>query len=160
MKDQLPTALRSPAAAVPALPGRFASLAGNVRWVVCGLLFLGVTKNYMDRQVLGVLKAPPANLRPATLLLGLATAAHPGFSANLYTLTSDLFPSRAVGSVVGIGGMTGALGGMLIAQVVGHVLEWTGYAIPFFIAAVAYLAALAAIHVLSPRLEPARIAAE
>jgi len=98
-------------------------------------------------------------LWPATLLIGLAAAAHQGFSANLFTLTSDLFPSRAVGSVVGIGGMAGAIGGMLIAQIVGHVLQWTGsYMIPFYIAASAYLIALVLIHSLSPRLEPAPIA--
>ena len=102
-----------------------------------------------------------SGLWPTTILIGLAAAAHQGFSANLYTLTSDLFPSRAVGSVVGIGGMAGAIGGMLIAQVVGHVLQWTNsYTIPFFIAASAYLLALLLIHVLSPRLEPAHIAQE
>jgi len=100
-------------------------------------------------------------LWPATLLIGLAAAGHQGFSANLYTLTSDLFPARAVASVVGIGGMAGAIGGMLIAQVVGHVLQWTNsYAIPFFIAATAYLVALLCIHVISPRLTPAAISAE
>jgi len=99
-----------------------------------------------------------SGLWPATLLIGLAAAAHQGFSANLFTLTSDLFPSRAVGSVVGIGGMAGAVGGMLIAQVVGHVLQWTNsYMIPFFIAAAAYSIALVLIHTLSPKLEPARI---
>jgi ACS family hexuronate transporter-like MFS transporter len=100
-----------------------------------------------------------SGLWPATLLIGLAAAGHQGFSANLFTLTSDLFPSRAVGSVVGIGGMAGAVGGMLIAQIVGHVLQWTNsYMIPFFIAASAYLIALLIIHWLSPQLEPARIA--
>jgi MFS transporter, ACS family, aldohexuronate transporter len=99
-----------------------------------------------------------SGLWPATLLIGLAAAAHQGFSANLFTLTSDLFPSRAVGSVVGIGGMAGAVGGMLIAEVVGHVLQWTNsYMIPFFIAASAYIVALLAIHLLSPRLAPAEI---
>ena len=97
----------------------------------------------------------------ATILIGLAAAGHQGFSANLYTLTSDLFPTRAVASVVGIAGMTGAIGGMLIAQVVGHVLQWTGsYAIPFFIAASAYFAALLCVHLLSPRLAPAPIGAD
>jgi MFS transporter, ACS family, hexuronate transporter len=97
-------------------------------------------------------------LWPATLLIGLAAAGHQGFSANLYTLTSDLFPSRAVASVVGIGGMVGAIGGMLIAEIVGHVLQWTNsYMIPFFIAASAYLIALLLIHTLSSRLEPAVI---
>jgi len=71
-----------------------------------------------------------------------------------------MFPARAVGSVVGIGGMAGAIGGMLIAKVVGYALQWTGsYMIPFFMAGSAYLLAVAAIHVLSPRLEPAIIRA-
>ena len=97
-------------------------------------------------------------LWPATLLIGLAAAGHQGFSANLFTLTSDLFPSRAVGSVVGIGGMAGAIGGMLIAQIVGHVLQWTNsYMIPFLIAASAYLVALLVIHFLSPHLAPAEL---
>jgi MFS transporter, ACS family, hexuronate transporter len=99
-----------------------------------------------------------SGLWPATLLIGLAAAGHQGFSANLFTLTSDLFPSRAVGSVVGIGGMLGAIGGMMIAEIVGHVLQWTNsYMIPFFMAASAYLIALLLIHTLSPRLEPAVI---
>lgn len=99
-----------------------------------------------------------SGLWPAVLLIGLAAAGHQGFSANLFTLTSDLFPSRAVASVVGIGGMAGAVGGMLIAKIVSYVLQWTGsYKIPFLIAGSAYLLALAIIHVLSPRLEPARI---
>jgi MFS transporter, ACS family, hexuronate transporter len=99
-----------------------------------------------------------SGLWPATFLIGLAAAGHQGFSANLFTLSSDLFPSRAVASVVGIGGMAGAIGGMLIAEIVGHVLQWTGsYMIPFFIAASAYMVALLFIHLLSPRLLPAQI---
>lgn len=94
----------------------------------------------------------------AVVLIGLAAACHQGFSANLYTLTSDMFPARAVGSVTGIGGMAGAIGGFLIAKVVGHVLQWTGsYMIPFVMAGVAYLVALAVIHALAPGLEPARL---
>ncbi|MFZ0522368.1 MAG: MFS transporter [Candidatus Acidiferrales bacterium] len=101
-----------------------------------------------------------SGLWPATLVIGLAAAGHQGFSANLFTLASDLFPSRAVGSVVGIGGMTGAIGGMLIAEIVGHVLQWTGsYVVPFFIAASAYLIALGFIQILSPALAPAPIGA-
>jgi ACS family hexuronate transporter-like MFS transporter len=99
-----------------------------------------------------------SGLWPAVLLIGLAAAGHQGFSANLYTLTSDLFPKRAVGSVMGIAGMAGAVGGMLIAKIVGYVLQWTGsYMIPFLIAGSGYLLALAAIQILTPRLEPARI---
>jgi MFS transporter, ACS family, hexuronate transporter len=94
----------------------------------------------------------------AVLLIGLAAAAHQGFSANLFTLTSDMFPSQAVGSVVGIGGMAGAIGGMLIAKVIGYTLQWTGrYMVPFLIAAIAYPVALAIIHLLTPRLEPAQV---
>src|SRR6184192_104427 len=94
----------------------------------------------------------------AVLLIGLAAACHQGFSANLYTITSDMFPAQAVGSVTGIGGMAGAIGGLFIAAVVGHVLQWTGsYMIPFVIAGSAYLIALGMIQLLSPRLEPARL---
>jgi ACS family hexuronate transporter-like MFS transporter len=94
----------------------------------------------------------------AVLLIGLAAACHQGFSANLFTLTSDMFPARAVGSVVGIGGMAGAIGGLFIATVVGHVLQWTGsYRVPFLMAGSAYLLALVIIHALVPRMEPAKI---
>ena len=96
-----------------------------------------------------------ASLWPAVLLIGLAAAAHQGFSANLLTLPTDLFPARAVGSAVGIGGMAGAIGGMLIAQAAGHILALTGsYTSLFACAAFAYLCALAVIHVLVPRLDP------
>jgi ACS family hexuronate transporter-like MFS transporter len=94
----------------------------------------------------------------AVLLIGLAAAGHQGFSSNLFTLPSDLFPAEAVGSVVGLGGTCGAIGGMLMAKVVGYVLQWTGsYKIPFLIAGFAYFVALALIQTLSPRLEPASI---
>ena len=94
----------------------------------------------------------------AVSLIALAAAAHEGFSANLFTLPSDMFPARAIASVVGIGGMAGAVGGMLIAKIVGYALQWTGsYMIPFLIAAFAYLLALAAIQLLSPKLEPVSI---
>jgi ACS family hexuronate transporter-like MFS transporter len=90
----------------------------------------------------------------AVAIVGLAAAAHQGFSANIFTTASDMFPRHAVGSVVGIGGMAGAVGGMLIATVVGHVLQWTGsYLVPFAIAGLTYLVAVAVVHLLAPRLE-------
>jgi MFS transporter, ACS family, hexuronate transporter len=96
-----------------------------------------------------------SNLWMAVALVSVAAAAHQGWSANLFTTASDMFPRRAVGSVVGIGGMAGAVGGMLIAKAVGYVLEWTGSYVPiFFLAGSAYLVALAVIHSLVPRLEP------
>ena len=98
------------------------------------------------------------SLWAAVLLIALAAAGHQGFSANLFTLPSDLFPAQAVASVVGIGGMAGAIGGMLIAKIVGYALQWTGsYMVPFLIAGSAYLLALAAIQILSPNLDPTTI---
>lgn len=93
------------------------------------------------------------NLWVAVLVIGIATAAHQAFSANLYTLPSDLFPRAAVGSVVGIGGTVGAVGGMLMAKYAGYVLDSIGsYAPLFFVAGSAYFVALLLVHVLSPRL--------
>ena len=89
-------------------------------------------------------------------LISIAAAAHQGWSANLFTLVSDTFPRQAVGSVVGLGGMAGAVGGMMIAWVTGRILQATGSYVPVFLmAAFAYLTALAIIHLLTPRLEPA-----
>jgi len=94
----------------------------------------------------------------AVALISLATAAHQGWSANCFTLASDMFPREAVGSVVGLGGMAGAVGGMLIAKVVGYVLQMTGsYTIVLTMAGAAYLLALAYVQLLTPKLEPARL---
>jgi MFS transporter, ACS family, hexuronate transporter len=102
--------------------------------------------------------AKASNLWVAVALVSLAAAAHQGWSANLFTLTSDMFPRRAVGSVVGMGGMAGSIGGMLIALVVGEILQQTGsYVIIFVIAGSAYLVALLIIHLLAPRLRPAPV---
>jgi len=97
----------------------------------------------------------------SVILIGIAAAAHQGWSANLFTLSSDMFPKQAVGSVVGIGGMFGAIGGMCISPLVGYILQTTGSYVPIFIiAASAYLVALLIIHLLAPRLEPAKISYE
>lgn len=91
-------------------------------------------------------------------LVGLAAAAHQGWSANIFTLTSDTFPRRAVGSVVGFGGMAGALGGVLISKITGYLLEFTGSYLPVFLmAGSAYLIALLVIHLLMPTIRPVRI---
>ena len=95
----------------------------------------------------------------AVALVSLATAAHQGWSANLFTFASDMFPRQAVGSVVGLGGFAGAVGGMLIAKVTGYVLQMTGsYTTVLMIAGGAYLVALAVVQILTPKLEPARVA--
>jgi MFS transporter, ACS family, aldohexuronate transporter len=96
------------------------------------------------------------NLWVAVALIGLAAAAHQGWSCNLFTTTSDMFPRQAVGSVVGIGGMAGALGGATMAVATGYILQTTNqnYSIVFMIAGTAYLLALLVIHLLAPNLEP------
>src|SRR5215204_3794616 len=105
-----------------------------------------------------VFAAQTSNLWVAVILIGVAAAAHQGWSCNLFTTTSDMFPRYAIGSVVGIGGMAGAIGGMMIARLVGEILERTGSYVPIFIiAASAYLAALLVFHLLSPKLEPANL---
>ncbi len=94
----------------------------------------------------------------AVLLVGVAAAAHQGWSANVFTLASDMFPRHAVGSVVGFAGMWGAFGGMFIAKLTGYLLQTTGSYVPvFMIAASAYLVAIVVIHLLAPRLEPVRL---
>lgn len=92
------------------------------------------------------------------LIIGVAAAAHQAFSANLYTLPSDTFPRFAVGSVIGIGGTLGAVGGMLFSLHAGDVLERLGtYAPLFLLAGAAYFLALLSVHLLSPTLKRAQI---
>ena len=99
-----------------------------------------------------------ANLWVAVVLIGFATAGHQGWSANVFTLTSDMFPRNAVGSVVGLGGLAGAVGGALVSTVVGFLLDATGSYLPVFVmAAFVYLVALAIVHLLVPRLEPVKL---
>ncbi len=101
-----------------------------------------------------------SGLWTAVAIVSLAAAAHQGWSANLFTLVSDTFPRWAVGSVVGIGGMAGAVGGMLIAKVTGYLLQATGsYLVVFVIAGLVYLVALAIVHLLVPRLDPVTLTA-
>lgn len=98
------------------------------------------------------------NMWVAVVLIGVAAAAHQGFSANLFTLTSDMFPRYAVGSVVGFGGFAGALGGYLMNRGAGRLKDLTGeYVVMFAIAASAYLTALLFIQLLAPRLEPIQL---
>jgi ACS family hexuronate transporter-like MFS transporter len=105
-----------------------------------------------------VLAAKVSNLWVSVILISIAASAHQGWSANLFTLTSDMFPRKAVGSVVGIGGTGGAIGGMFISMLVGAILQATQSYVPIFVlAGGAYLAALLVIHLLVPRLEPAKL---
>jgi MFS transporter, ACS family, hexuronate transporter len=105
-----------------------------------------------------MIAARTGNAWLAIFLIALAAGAHQGWSANLYTLASDMFPRNAVGSVVGIASTVGAMGGMLVAKAVGHILQSTGsYVAVFLLAGSAYLIALCFIQGLSPRLKPAEL---
>jgi ACS family hexuronate transporter-like MFS transporter len=143
------------------------SVAGG--WMSSKLIRLGVPLNRARKLtmllasalVLPVLFAVYAdNLWLAVAIVGLATAGHQAFSANLYTFPSDVFPQQAVASVVGIGGTAGAIGAMLMAKYAGWVLDSIGsYAPIFVVAGAAYWLALAAIQLLSPRMDTASLGA-
>ncbi|MBO9711008.1 MAG: MFS transporter [Caulobacter sp.] len=121
--------------------------ARKTTMLVCALLAVPV-----------MFAANVSGLWTAVLIIGVATAAHQGFSANLYTLPSDVFPRGAVGSVVGIGGMLGAVGGMVFSKYIGQVLDRIGTYSPIFVVAgTAYLVALLVVHLLSPKMEPVKI---
>lgn len=137
------------------------SIAGG--WMSSRLIEAGRTPNFARKFTMFVCACCVVpvwfaqdidNVWTAVLVIGLATAAHQAFSANLYTLPSDIFPRGAVGSVVGIGGTLGAIGGMSMALFTGYILETThnNYQILFAICASAYFVALLAVHLLSPKL--------
>ena len=139
------------------------SVAGG--WLPARLMAKGWTLNRARKTamlvpalcVLPIVFAPlVSSMWAAVLLIGLAAAAHQAWSANLFTFSSDMFPKRAVGSVVGIGGMGGAVGGMFIALAVGQILTATGgsYVIIFAMAGTAYLLAFGVINLLVPTITP------
>ncbi len=107
--------------------------------------------------VVPILFAPRVSqLWLAVGLVGWAAAAHQAWSANVFTMSSDMFPRRAVGSVVGIGGMAGAMGGVTLAVATGVILQKTqgDYTISFLIAGFAYLVAFAIVQLLVPNIRP------
>jgi MFS transporter, ACS family, hexuronate transporter len=95
-----------------------------------------------------------SNLYVAIALISLAAAAHQGWSANCFTLVSDMFPKHTIASVTGIGGVFGSVGGILLAGVAGLIRVQFGYFPLFVIASSAYLIGLLLVHLLAPRLEP------
>jgi ACS family hexuronate transporter-like MFS transporter len=100
------------------------------------------------------------SLWSAVLLIGMAAGAHQGWSANLFTISSDMFPRSAVGAVVGIGGMAGSAGSALFAFFAGHILQLThSYASLFGIASSAYLLALVVLCLLAPGLKKVELPA-
>jgi MFS transporter, ACS family, hexuronate transporter len=140
------------------------AIAGSVGggWISSFLLRRGMSVNFARKAalllcalcVVPVLYAPYSqNLWVVVGLIGLAASAHQGWSANLFTLTSDMFPKSAVASVVGIGGMMGAIGGFILQISTGYIVAATNTYLPLFLlAASAYLFAFVVIQLLVPKL--------
>lgn len=97
----------------------------------------------------------------AVIMIGFATSAHQAWSANIFTTVSDMFPKKAVGTVIGIGGMAGGLGGMVVARLAGGLFDYyknlgtieIGYYIMFIICGTSYLAAWLVMHFLVPKMQ-------
>jgi ACS family hexuronate transporter-like MFS transporter len=131
-------------------------------WLPSRLMRAGVSVNAARKFVmLGcALAVTPVLILPfidqlwlAVAIIGLAAASHQAWSANLFTLPSDTVPQRMMGSVIGVGGAAGAIGGMIMAEYTGLILDRLGVYWPIFaVAGSVYLLALILIHVLLPRL--------
>ena len=137
------------------------SIAGG--WLSSRLIQSGRSANFARKttMVLAALCVLPIllvsglnNLWFAVAIIGLALAGHQAFSTNLLSLPPDMFPKRAVGSVIGLGGFMGGIGGMIMAKSTGLILDATGgdYSMIFAVCAAVYFIAIAAIHMLSPTL--------
>jgi len=139
------------------------SIAGG--WLSSHLLRRGASVNAARKGVLAlcaacatpvVFAANVDELWLSVLIVGVAAAAHQGFSATLLTLPGDLMPRRSVGAIAGLGGLCGAGAGMAMSKYTGFVLDHdAGYLPVFVVAGSAYWVALGLIHLLSPRLEMA-----
>ena len=147
---------------IPFVAAIFGSVAGG--WLSGFLMKRGWTLNrarkttmaicafFMPAGAIAVFSTSPW---VALALISLATSAHQGWSANLFTLSSDIFPKKDVGSVVGLGGAGGALGGMIIAPITGYSLQWFHTYVPIFIlASVMHPLAWGAISLIIPRIAP------
>jgi ACS family hexuronate transporter-like MFS transporter len=138
-------------------------------WLPAPFRRLGLSPNYARLAAMLVCAslvlpiftaASVKSLWSAIALIGVAAGAHQGWSANLFTTSSDMFPRSAVGAVVGIGGMAGSLGSALFAFFAGHILQLThSYVILFSVASTSYLLALIVLYVLAPGLKKAEFAA-
>ncbi|HVH66812.1 MAG TPA: MFS transporter [Gemmatimonadales bacterium] len=142
------------------------SVAGG--WLSGSLIKRGWTINRARKTAMLVMAslivptafAPLAgSMWTAVAIVSVAAAAHQAWSANVYTLASDMFPETAVGSVVGIGACAGAAGGGLFQWATGRVLQANGsnYTPIFIVCGLAYVSAWCIIHLLAPRLQPATV---
>lgn len=163
MQVSLPLALIYTMSAIGSIVGGW--LSGNLinrGWAVFRarkvsmLLFALCVIPVISAQALGKI-----NPWLAVIIIGIATISHQGWSANIYTISSDMFPQKAVATIVGLGGMAGAIGGILIARIAGLLLDYfklaghieTGYYVMFFISGMSYLLAWFIIHLLAPKME-------
>jgi MFS transporter, ACS family, hexuronate transporter len=137
-------------------------------WFSSKLIQSGKTPNYARKvtMIVAALCVLPlltvtmiGNMWLAVLVIGLALAGHQAFSSNLLSIPPDMFPKRAVGSVIGLGGFMGGIGGMIMAKSVGLILDATdkNYTLIFAACTVVYFLAVLVIHLLSPRLELAKL---
>ncbi|HEX6373001.1 MAG TPA: MFS transporter [Longimicrobium sp.] len=140
-------------------------------WVSSALIKRGwsVNRGRKTAMLIAALLIVPTMFAPhakslwlAVGIVSVAAAAHQWWSANLFTTASDMFPRRAVASVVGIGGFAGAMGGVLFQRATGRILEATSnnYSVIFMVCGLAYVTALLIMHLIVPRLEPARLEGE
>jgi ACS family hexuronate transporter-like MFS transporter len=111
--------------------------------------------------VLPVMIVPFLNsLYGCVVLIALAAAAHNSWSANIFTVASDLFPKKAVGSVIGFSTTVSSVAAMGTALLIGYTLNESGtegYVFPFVVAAFGYLAGITVIHLISPKFEPVKV---
>ena len=138
------------------------SISGG--WISSTLLKHGVSLNRSRKTALlacalavtpVIFASSTSHIWLAVAVVAVAAGAHQGWSANMYTLASDIFPRAAVGSVVGFGSMAGAIGALFAAKAVGYILQFTGsYVLVFLIAGSAYLFAFLLVQLLAPRIAP------
>jgi ACS family hexuronate transporter-like MFS transporter len=138
------------------------SISGG--WISSTLLKHGVSLNRSRKTALlacalavtpVIFASSTSHIWLAVAVVAVAAGAHQGWSANMYTLASDIFPRAAVGSVVGFGSMAGAIGALFAAKAVGYILQFTGsYVLVFLIAGLAYLFAFFLMQLLAPRIAP------
>jgi ACS family hexuronate transporter-like MFS transporter len=137
-------------------------------WLSSTLIKRGATVNRGRKIAMGLaavvivptMLAPMASsMWTAVAIVSVAAAAHQWWSCNLFTTASDMFPRRAVATVVGLGGFAGAMGGVAFQRLIGHILQQdpNAYGRIFIFCGLAYVVALTVIHLLVPRLEPARL---
>lgn len=147
----------------------FGSIAGG--WISSRMIARGHTINASRKTAMllcALCVVPVAlavhvgNMWIAVILVGLAASAHQGFSSNLFTTVSDMFPKKTVATVVGLGGTAGAIGAMVLLEITRQLFnagaasgnQLHTYTVLFTMAAFAYLVALGFMHLLAPKLAP------